>query len=175
MKNMWSSFSKFVFSSVQYDLCLHAVVYLFKIFGKIFYSSDGRVVKAFASGAVDLGLIPSRVITMTLKLLFTASLLDAQHLRDDSVKNKPQAYLLRCWEGHLAGLPQLDGIDRWLATPKWARTAHWLLSRDRRSNMQLNKNIIRKQLRYSSNWKKWVFKLLLGFCCCLLQRQQCGI
>ena len=31
------------------------------------------------SEAVDLGLIPSRVKPMTLKLLFTASLLDAQH------------------------------------------------------------------------------------------------
>ena len=38
-------------------------------------SSGGRVVKA--SGAVDLGLIPSRVKPMTLKLVFTASLLDA--------------------------------------------------------------------------------------------------
>ena len=43
------------------------------------YSSDGRVVRASASGAVDLGLIPSRVKPMTLKLVFTASLLDAQH------------------------------------------------------------------------------------------------
>ena len=33
---------------------------------------------ASASGAVDLGLIPSRVKPMTLKLVFTASLLDAQ-------------------------------------------------------------------------------------------------
>ena len=42
-------------------------------------SSDGRVVRASASEAVDLGLIPSRVEPMTLKLVFTASLLDAQH------------------------------------------------------------------------------------------------
>ena len=38
-----------------------------------------RVVKASASEAVDLGLITSRVKLMTLKLVFTASLLDAQH------------------------------------------------------------------------------------------------
>ena len=46
-----------------------------------FNSSDGRVVRASASGAVDLGLIPSRVKPTTLKLVFTAtaSLLDAQH------------------------------------------------------------------------------------------------
>ena len=30
-------------------------------------NSDGRVVKAFAAGAVNLGLIPSRVKPMTLK------------------------------------------------------------------------------------------------------------
>ena len=42
-------------------------------------SPDGRVVSASASEAVDLGLIPSRVKPMTLKLLFTASLLDALH------------------------------------------------------------------------------------------------
>ena len=41
--------------------------------------SDGRVVRASASGAVDSGLIPSRVKPMTLKLVFTATLLDAQH------------------------------------------------------------------------------------------------
>ena len=41
-------------------------------------SSDGRVVRASTSGTVDLGLIPSRVKPMTLKLLFTAFLLEAQ-------------------------------------------------------------------------------------------------
>ena len=30
-------------------------------FGRVVNSSDGRVVRASASGAVDLGLIPSRV------------------------------------------------------------------------------------------------------------------
>ena len=42
-------------------------------------SSDGRVVRAFASGAVDWSLIPSLVKPMALKLVFTASLLDAQY------------------------------------------------------------------------------------------------
>ena len=37
----------------------------------------GRVVRAFALGALDLGLILSRVKPMTLKLVFTASLRDA--------------------------------------------------------------------------------------------------
>ena len=40
---------------------------------------NGRVMKASASEALDLGLIPSRVKPMTLKLVFTASLLDVQH------------------------------------------------------------------------------------------------
>ena len=44
-----------------------------------FNSSDGQVVRASALGAVDLGLIPSRVIPMILKLVFIASLFDAQH------------------------------------------------------------------------------------------------
>ena len=44
-----------------------------------FGSSDGRMVRASASGAEDSGLIPSRVKPMTLKLVFTSSLLDAQH------------------------------------------------------------------------------------------------
>ena len=51
-------------------------------------SSDGRVVRASASGAVDLDLISNRVKPMTVKLIFTASLLNAQHERD-SVENKP--------------------------------------------------------------------------------------
>ena len=45
----------------------------------LFNSLDGRVVRASASGAVDLGLIPSRVKPMTLILVFTAFLLGAQH------------------------------------------------------------------------------------------------
>ena len=39
--------------------------------------SDGRVLRASASGAVDSGLIPSRIKPMTFKLVFTASLIDA--------------------------------------------------------------------------------------------------
>ena len=42
-------------------------------------NEDGRVVRASASGAVDSGLIPSRFKPMTLNLVFTAPLLDAQH------------------------------------------------------------------------------------------------
>ena len=49
--------------------------------------------RASASTVVDSGLIASRVKPMTLKLVFIASLLDAQHQRD-SVKNKPASLLV---------------------------------------------------------------------------------
>ena len=39
----------------------------------------GRVVKTSTFGAILSGLIPNRVIPITLKLVFTASLLGAQH------------------------------------------------------------------------------------------------
>ena len=42
-------------------------------------NSGGQVDKASATGAVDLDLIPGRVKPTTLKLIFIASLLDAQH------------------------------------------------------------------------------------------------
>ena len=41
--------------------------------------SDGQVARASASGAADSGLIPRLAKPMALKLVFTASLLDAQH------------------------------------------------------------------------------------------------
>ena len=69
------------------------------------------MVRASASGAVDLGLIPNRVKPMTLKLIFTASLPDAQHQRD-SVENKP-ASLLVVLLGKAVGeiLPTWRGIQ----------------------------------------------------------------
>ena len=51
------------------------------------------MVRASVSGAVDSGLIPNRVKPMTLKSIFTASLLDAQ-LQRDSVENKPASLLV---------------------------------------------------------------------------------
>ena len=45
-----------------------------------FKSSDDRVDRVFAFVAVDAGLIPSRIEPITLKLVFTASSLNAQHL-----------------------------------------------------------------------------------------------
>ena len=59
---------------------------------------------------------------MILKLVFTASLLEAQHLRD-SVEIKQASLLVVPLERHLAGFPHLSVVDRWLATPKRARIA----------------------------------------------------
>ena len=59
----------------------------------MFNSSDGRVVKASASGAADSRLIPHQVKPITLTLVFSASLLDAQHQRD-SVEDKPASSLV---------------------------------------------------------------------------------
>ena len=73
-----------------------------------FNSSDGRVIRASASGAV--GLISSHVKPMTLKLVFTASLLDAQHLRD-RVENKPASLLVVPLAKALIGIPPSWGMD----------------------------------------------------------------
>ena len=51
------------------------------------------MVRASALSTVDSGSMPSRVKPMTLKLVFTASLLDAQHY-GDSVENKPASLLV---------------------------------------------------------------------------------
>ena len=42
-------------------------------------NSDGRVRRAIALEVVDLGIIPNSVKPKTQKLVFTASLFDAQH------------------------------------------------------------------------------------------------
>ena len=61
---------------------------------------------------------------MTSKLVFMASLLDAQHLRD-SVENKPANLLVVPLGRALSGIPPSGrGIDRWPATPKRTRIAH---------------------------------------------------
>ena len=62
------------------------------------------MIRASASGAVDLGLIPIRVKPSTLNWIFTASLLDAQHSRD-SVENKPTSLLAVALGTAPAGIP----------------------------------------------------------------------
>ena len=78
---------------------------------------------ASISYAVDSSLIPSLVKPMTLKLVFTASLLDVQHQRD-SVENKPASLLVVPLGKALSGITHLGVVERWPATPKRARIAH---------------------------------------------------
>ena len=75
---------------------------------------------AYASGAVDSGLISSRVKPMTLKLVFTAPCLTLS-IEGTVWSTSRQVYLLCRWKKHLAGFPHLGVVDRWLATPKRAR------------------------------------------------------
>ena len=63
----------------------------------------GWNVRTSGSAAVNSCLIPSRVKPMTLTLVFTAYLLDLQHLKD-SVENKP-ASLLVPLKKSLNGIP----------------------------------------------------------------------
>ena len=67
-------------------------------------TSDGRVVRASVSRAVELGLIPSWVKPMTLNLVFTASLLDVQHQRNN-VEPKPASLLVVPLGKALSGIP----------------------------------------------------------------------
>ena len=63
-----------------------------------------RVIKFTIGLAVNSGLIPSRVNPMTLKLVFTAFLLDAKH-EGDSVENKPASSLVVLLGKVLNGIP----------------------------------------------------------------------
>ena len=64
-------------------------------------SSDGQVERVSASVAVDSGLIRSLVKPMSMKLVFTSSLLDAQHM--GRVENKPASLLVVSLERALKG------------------------------------------------------------------------
>ena len=59
---------------------------------------------------------------MTLTLVFTPSLLDAQYL-GRAWRTSRQVYLLCRWERHLTEFPHLGVIDRWPATFKLALIA----------------------------------------------------
>ena len=64
----------------SFDFVAHIFSYPnLKLYLTTLNSSNGREVKTFASGAVNSGLMPSQIKPMTLKVVFTASLLDAQH------------------------------------------------------------------------------------------------
>ena len=62
------------------------------------------MVRRSAYGAADSGFIPSRVKPITLKLVFTAFLLDVQRSRD-SAENKPASLLVLPLGKALNGVP----------------------------------------------------------------------
>ena len=69
-------------------------------------SSDGLVVKVFASKVVDSNLILSWVKSMALILVFPASLHDDQHQRDN-VENKPASSLVLPLGKAFSGIPPI--------------------------------------------------------------------
>ena len=81
------------------------------------HSSDGRVVRASAPRDVVSCFDSESGQTNDLKLVLTASLLDAQHQRD-SVENKPASLLVVPLAKEF---PYLGLVDRWPVTPKRAR------------------------------------------------------
>ena len=75
---------------------------------------DGVVVRASASQSVDLGFIPQvELYQKTLKMVFTTSLLGAQHKKGIVWRTSRQACLLCPWARHLAGRLHLYVADRW--------------------------------------------------------------
>ena len=66
-----------VLTKIALNFAFKAEVGFCAEFRFVFDSSDGRVVRASALVAADLGLISSRVKPMILKFVFTTSLLDA--------------------------------------------------------------------------------------------------
>ena len=63
----------------EYELFKCCISWHFCFITMISCRSDGRVRRAITSEVVDLGIIPSPVKPKTQKLLFAASICDAQH------------------------------------------------------------------------------------------------
>ena len=121
------------------------VVYLsYWVISVRFNSSDGRVVRASASGAVDSLVLDSEsgqtddfIIGIHSYLLLDVS------INGTVWKTSRQVYLWCRWEGHLAGFPHLGVVDTWPATPKRARYSALIASCDKRINMLLNAKILK--------------------------------
>ena len=63
---------------------------------------------------------------MALNWVFTAFLVDAQHLRD-SEENKPASLLVvALGKEFLAGFSHVQVVDRWVATLRRARYSAWI-------------------------------------------------
>ena len=72
------------------------------------------MVRASVSQLVDLGFIPQvESYQKTLKMVFTASLLGAQHKKRDSVEDKPASVLVMSLGKALTGRLHFYVADRW--------------------------------------------------------------
>ena len=92
--------------------------------------------RASASESVDLGFDSESDQTNDLKIAIH-SFPAWRLVFKGQCGERRQVYLLCRWERHLTEFPHLGVVDRWPATPKRARIAHWSLSRDRRINMPI--------------------------------------
>ena len=77
------------------------------------------MIRSGPNGSVILGSIPSPVKPMTLKLLFTASQLDAQ--QRDNVENQLASLIVEPLGKTLSGITHLRVVDRRSVTPKRTR------------------------------------------------------
>ena len=117
---------------------------------------DGRVVRTSVSGAVDSGLILSRIKPMTLKLAFTACLLDAP-MKGTVWRTSRQVYLLCRWERHRAGFPHFGVVDRTRTIDRRKLTASQLTAKN--SSVRC---IVAKMLRALNNLTRLENRLTAG-------------
>ena len=91
---------------------------------------------------------------MTVKLVFTASLLDVQH-QSDCVKNKPASLLFMPLRkrNHLAGFPHLKVVNRWPATFKRAPSSALLALSRQDENIAIKYTYTTEQCHSQSKWK----------------------
>ena len=71
----------------------------------LIHRRDGVVVRASASQSVDLGFIPLVKSYQKTLMVFTASMLGAQHKKGDSLENKPASLLVVSLGKTLNGTP----------------------------------------------------------------------
>ena len=95
------------------------------------------MVRASASRAVNLSLIPSRVKPM-IKNWCTQLLCLTLSIKRTLWRTSRQVYLLCRWERHLAGFFHLGVVDRWLTTPKRVRYSAFIALSCGRINMKQN-------------------------------------
>ena len=87
------------------------------------YRSDGRVIWNVCFWIGRLGLDSESGQTNDFKNCYSQLPCLTFSIKGTVWRTSRQVYLLCRWERHLTGFPHLSVVDRWLATPKRARTA----------------------------------------------------